>query len=108
MPVSLPISITYVRNSHNYIRVGPIQRTDSATAATITSVTAKVSATTGGSAVTNSGITLSVMSADSSSYDGDFPNTVALTAGTTYFAIVTVVANSKTVVSEKSFVPRDD
>lgn len=82
-------------DSHNDIRVSKIRRGDTdAIPASFSSVTANIKAASGGSALTGSSISLSLVSGKTDEYKGSFPNTVALTRGTEYDVFIVVTADS--------------
>lgn len=85
-------------SSDNYIRVSAIRRSDDHQALdSITSVTAKILLDSTDALVTNSDITLTVVSGQANAYQGNFPSTVVLTHNTVYRVQITVVGVVDTV-----------
>lgn len=99
------ISVDLRVASANRIEVTDIQvRSDLAWTApsAISSVTAIIESTKGGGAIANSSITLTTVSGVARAYQGTFPATVSLTAGTTYYVKVSVTADSLAFVEYES------
>lgn len=78
-------------NSDNYIRVSNVRLNSDGSVPTISTASAELRDTSGGSAITNSAISLSQVSGKDDEYEGTFPSSVSLTAGNEIWVWVQLV-----------------
>lgn len=90
-----------IANADNLIEISGITiRADGVVAepSTIDSIACKIATSYGGSAITNSDISMSAVSGFTDFWQGTFPNTVSLTPGTEYWVHATITANTNKII----------